>query len=251
MKYFYNYLYLPQLILFLLILSGISCTKEKNNLTQKDNTGAGGSLNMFTITAGHLYIVEGNSLQVYELKDPAHPVFKVKQKIGLNIETIFPYQDKLFIGSRDAMYIYSLTNPANPEQIGTVNHLRSCDPVVTQGNAAYVTLRGGGACGGNLNALIVYDITNIKQPVQKQQISFTHPYGLGIKENALYICDGSAGLHILDISNPLAPKADSVIKDTFYDVIPYGDILICYIEKGIALYDISTPLKPALLSNIK
>ncbi len=251
MKHFYNYLYLPQLILSLLIFSGISCSKENNNLAPKNNTGAGGSLNMFTITAGHLYIVEGSNLQVYDLKDPAKPVFKAKQKIGRDIETIFPYQDKLFIGSRDAMYIFSLTDPANPEQIGMVNHLRSCDPVVTQGNTAYVTLRSGAACGGNLNILVVYDISNIQQPVQKQRINFAHPYGLGIKENALYLCDGSAGLHILDISEPLTPKADSVINDTFYDVIPYGDVLICYLEKGIALYDISTPLKPVLLSNIK
>jgi hypothetical protein len=251
MKHFYKHLYLPYFVLLLFLFTSISCTKESNTLAQKDN-GAGGSLNMFTITAGHLYILDGAYLQVYDLKDPAKPIFKVKQKIGHEIETIFPYQGKLFIGAKDGMYIYSLANPAAPEEISTVNHLRSCDPVVTQGNTAYVTLRAGTMCGGLLNALIIYDVSNLKQPMQKFQLSFAHPYGLGVKGKALYICDGTEGLHILDITDPVLPKPVSVIKgETFYDVIPYDNVLICYLEKGIALYDITQPLAPTLLSNIK
>jgi hypothetical protein len=30
-----------------------------------------------------------------------------------------------------------------------------------------------------------------------------------------------------------------ITNETFYDVIPYGDLLICYVKTGLALYDIS------------
>ncbi len=41
----------------------------------------------------------------------------------------------------------------------------------------------------------------------------TEPYGLGIDNTTLFICDGSAGLKIYDITNVMA-IADNIITTT-------------------------------------
>ncbi len=91
----------------------------------------------------YLYVLSGSDLQLFEIKDPAAPSVWEKIRIGWDIETIFPYQDKLFIGGQEGMYIYDNTDPANPIQISRFSHVKSCDPEVVEGNYAYVTLRGG------------------------------------------------------------------------------------------------------------
>jgi hypothetical protein len=85
------------------------------------------------------------------------PVFKSKTEIGINIETIFPYQDKLFIGSSSTMYVYSLSDPTRPTQLGKAEYTirMSCDPVVARDSVAYATLRSTGRCGGGQSALVV------------------------------------------------------------------------------------------------
>ncbi|MEJ0104906.1 MAG: hypothetical protein WDO19_21150 [Bacteroidota bacterium] len=86
----------------------------------------------------------------------------------------------------------------------------------------------------------------------KTTIPVTSPYGLGVKNNALYVCDGPNGLSVFDVSDPYAPDKVSTISDKiFYDVIPYDNILICQVSDGFALYDIGTdPLNPVIISTV-
>lgn len=226
-----------------------SCDKDNN--PGEPGTGTGGSLARFTIAANHLYIADGTTLHTYSLNDPSDPQKTGSTPIGWEIETIFPWKDKLFIGSRDAMYIYSIANPDQPASLGMVSHLRACDPVIANDSIAYVTVRSGSTCGGNINALIVYDIRQILYPDQRNAIPLTSPYGLGMQGNRLFVCDGTNGLKVFDITQPYYPtQIQSLNGETFYDCIPYDTLLICMIEGGMALYDISNPNQINLLSKI-
>jgi hypothetical protein len=237
----------------LLILFYSHCNKESHNAANQ-TSGAGGSTARFTIAGNYLYVVDHTSLKSFLITNPNEPVYKSKTDIGINIETIFPYQDKLFIGSSSSMYIFSLTDPAKPRQVGFASYQvrMSCDPVVVKDQAAYATLRADGPCGWSQSALVVYDISSVSAPVLKATIPVTSPYGLGISGSALYVCEGSNGLSVFDVSNPYAPDKVSAISDkTFYDVIPYDNILICQVSDGFALYDIGTdPLNPAIISTV-
>lgn len=239
-------LYIFISVLFVLLTA---CSKDAKDAGP--STGKGGSLARFAIAGNYLYLVSESTLQSYDITNIT-PVLKDSVHIGWGIETIFAYEDKLFIGSQDALYTYSLDNPAKPQHESRIAHFRSCDPVVTQGNTAYVTLRGGRACGGLMNALMTYDVTDIKNPVLKNQIDLSGPYGLGVQDSALYVCDGYYGLVVYDITKPLTPKKLEVIHDQaiYLDVIPYHGVLICYVQGGIKLYDITEPQKPVLLSEL-
>ena len=231
------------------------CNKDAARTDSSNQTaGAGGSTARFTIAGNYLYTVDHSSLKSFLITNPNQPVFKSKTDIGINIETIFPYQDKLFIGSSSSMYIFSLTNPDKPHLVGSATYQirMSCDPVVVKDNAAYATLRADGPCGWGMSSLVVYDVSSLSSPVLKTTLPLTSPYGLGVTENALYVCDGENGLAIFDVSDPYVPNRVSEVHDkTFYDVIPYDNILICQVSDGFALYDIGTdPLNPVFISNV-
>src|ERR1044072_4141446 len=94
-----------------LVLFG-NCNKESNSAAV-NSQGAGGSTARFTINGNYLYVVDNKSLKSFDVTDPQNPVYKSKTDVGINIESIFPYGDKLFIGSSFSMYIFSLTDPAH------------------------------------------------------------------------------------------------------------------------------------------
>jgi hypothetical protein len=230
------------------------CSKDNAGASTPDG-GKGGSMARFTIVGDHMYVVNTRKLKVYNVSNPQAPVFKNEVDLGWDIETIFPYGNNLFIGASSALYICSLADPANPKLESRVGHFRSCDPVVATGQTAYVTLRSGGNCGGNQNVLAVYDVHSLTAPLLKQTISLNGPYGLGVEKNILYVCDGTSGLRVYDISSPWNPKhVYHVIgnrENNFHDVIPHRGVLIAQLADGVSFYDISQPERPTLLSTVK
>lgn len=243
--------YLSYILIASLLIFTASCSKEDStsfasNSPNASNgsgggAGQGGSLARFTIAGNYLYVVDDMKLQAYSLENASNPVLKSTQVLGENIETIYSYKDKLFIGSQSAMYIYSISDASQPRKLGQASHVRACDPVIANDDVAYVTVRSGSNCGGTFSALIVYDITNILQPREIRNINMSSPWGLGMKGNRLYVCNGASGLFIYDISQQYSPSFIKTVKDaTYYDVIVYDDLLICMVEGGTLLYEIQS-----------
>lgn len=228
----------------------LSCSKDNNsgNLDSGD-TGTSGSLARFTIYGDYLYTVDHSTLKTYSLSNPQKPELVSAVTVGWDIETIYPYDGNLFIGSMNAMYIFSLEDPSKPKEKGVASHLRACDPVVAYNDYSYVTVRSNATCGGTINALLVYDVKEQNKPIQIGNVSLKEPHGLGIRANTLYVCDGSFGLKVFDISNPKSP-AELTCREgyKFLDCIPYNDMLICMVSKGMVIYDISNPNSPEFVT---
>ena len=230
-----------------------NCTKESLNAAANP-LGSGGSTARFTISGDYLYVVDHKSLKSFLIADPLKPVLKSQVELGINIETIFPFEDKLFIGSSSSTHIYSLTNPEMPQKLAKAEYTirMSCDPVVAKDSVAYATLRASGPCGGGMSALVVYNIKNISSPIHVNTYPLSSPYGLGVKDSVLYVCMGQFGLQVFNVKQPYSPALSTLINLTdkaFFDVIPYGNILICQMDSGFVLYDIGTnPLRPVFLS---
>jgi hypothetical protein len=212
--------------------------------TSGSNSGTGGSMARFTVCNDYLYAVDNSMLRLFDISDPENPTPGNQVSIGWNIETLFPYDQKLFIGSTTGMYIYSLADPANPEYLSTFWHASSCDPVVVGKNYAYVTLRAGNLCGDNQSLLNVIDISDIMNPVLLREYPMEEPYGLGIDDTTLFVCDGSAGLKVYNASDPLAIDQHKIAQYediNAWDVIPLGDVLVMIGTDGLYQYDYSDP----------
>jgi hypothetical protein len=226
----------------------IAMDGSKGNPSQ---TGKGGSMARFTIYDKYLYSVDMTSLQLFDISTPRDPKVWSKVQIGWEIETIFPFKDKLFIGSTTGMFIYDVADAANPKQLGQFSHARGCDPVVANDKYAYVTLRTGTRCFGNLNQLDVLDISDLTKPRLIKSYPMQEPAGLGLDENTLFLCDGPAGLKVYDVANPEEIKLLDWKSDLkTFDVIPLGSSLLMVGEDGLFQYDYADPKNLILLSKI-
>lgn len=218
----------------------------------KSTTGQGGSTARFTLINDYLYTVSVSDLYTYNIANPANPKYVNKTAISnWTIETIYPFKNKLFIGSTQGMYIYDVSTPGNPVQQGQFTHVRSCDPVIADENRAWVTLRTGSSCGGNVNRLEVVNIENLANPSLVKQYDMTNPFGLGKEGNTLFICDGKDGIKVYDAADAnnlkLIKKIDGMEP---YDVIASNNIALVVAKDGLYQFDYSNVNNIRLLSKI-
>ena len=163
-----------------------------------DPVATGGSLASFVIQGNSLYTINNSQLVTYDISNPSEGISRHLSSITnaygstiSNLETIYPYGDHLFLGANDAMYIVDISNPSTPTFVSKYEHVYSCDPVVVQNEIAYVSLRRGKRCWHDINALEVVDISDLTKPrlLRSYTNDIDAPYGLGIYENNLYLCD--------------------------------------------------------------
>ena len=189
--------------------------------------GQGGSLARFKIVNDYLYAVDSHTINVFDISDLENPRDLEDVYAGFDIETIFNRGNNLFLGSMRGMYIYDISSPSTPTFISEFQHGTACDPVVVDGDYAYVTLRGGNNCGATESGLFIVDISDLTSPVLATSYAMDEPYGLGIKDNKLFICDGKSGLKVYDktdIENLVSLNHyENIIT---FDVIPMNESLI-------------------------
>lgn len=216
------------------------------------NYGQGGSTARFTLLNDHLYTVDHKSLRLFSVADASNPQFIKTVSLGWGIETIFPYNDKLFIGSTTGMHIYDANKPSEPKFLSTYAHVTSCDPVVVDGNYAYVTLRSGNFCRNGNNLLQVLDIADPKVPKLLRSVPMQNPHGLGTYGSNLFICEGLYGLKVFDKQHVLTGQgALQHIKPlAATDVIPTQKSLIVTGPDGVYQYNFSNLSQLAELSRI-
>ena len=204
--------------------------------------GISGSMARFTIVNDYLYAVNHSMLGSFNIANASEPLKISDRNIGWNIETIYPFKDKLFIGSTSGVFIYDLADPGSPVQLGQFAHARSCDPVIADDNNAYVTLHDGTPCGGFNNQLDVVNISNVLSPSLTKTYPMTNPHGLTKDGGQLFICDGKDGIKMYDATDPsnIVLKKHVVGLET-YDAIAWNKNLIVVAKDGLYQYDYSDP----------
>ncbi len=216
----------------------------------------GGSLARFATIDNYLYTIDKNSIQSFNISNPENPIVFNRVAVAFDIETLFPYKhddgQRLYVGGERGMYIMDAQNPENLKSLGQINHMRSCDPVVVQDNLAYVTLQG--SCFNESNRLEIIDVANPKEPMVLETYALQEPYGLGVDDNYLFVCDGAAGLKVYDKAR--SPKELTLFKQfdevKALDIIPYDGHAIVIAKNGFFQYDYSDidKGKMTLLSSI-
>jgi hypothetical protein len=239
----------PQIAYMDMSFSSSSSSGAKNSGSP---IGKGGSMARFTIVDKRLYTVSNSDLNVFNITIPNDPVYNKKVNLGTwNIETIFPFKDKIFIGSQNGMFVYNISNADEPFLVGKFSHVQSCDPVIADDNYAYVTLRTGSICFGNTNQLEILQLNSYTNPTLLRAYSFTNPHGLSKDGDLLFICDGADGLKIYNAATVINLK---LIKQftglETYDVITYNHIALVVAKDGLYQYDYSNANNIHLVSKI-
>lgn len=201
-----------------------------------------GSVNRIAYQAGYVYMVSRS--QLLTVRDNSGVFELTARTEGLQMETVFPDGDRLFIGTRTSVDFYDISTPSNPSYEGNFWHPTSCDPVYPQDDLAYVTLRTDiGECPGDANALVVLNIRNLANVFQVQEIQLSSPFGITAIGNRLFVGEGTNGLTIFDKSDPqnlTILKRDEQVEA--YDVIAHPtrtDLVLIAGTNGLGQYNIS------------
>ncbi|MGK7391418.1 MAG: LVIVD repeat-containing protein [Candidatus Cyclobacteriaceae bacterium M2_1C_046] len=234
---------MKKLYIFLLAVIVVSCDDNSDASFAPGGSGTGSSLARLTIKDNFIYLVNDNALYSISISAPEKPVITDHVSVGIGIESIYPYYDYLLIGSAQAMYIYStLNDPSRPEFLSEFQHWEACDPVVAQGDYAYVTLRSGSQCAPwSPNQLDVVNISDPRNPFAAGSLQMKNPHGLAVRDNILLVCEGAHGLAQVDITNPTQPRLDSLYSGFHaYDVIIRNDLVIVTGNDGYFQFDLSS-----------
>lgn len=218
------------------------------------SSGQGGSMARFTLLNDHLYTVGHTDLSLFNTKTAANPTFVKSINLGWGVETIFPYENKLFIGTNTGMHIFNAADAANPVKLSTYSHVFACDPVVVQGKYAYVTLRTGTACRMGSNQLEVVDIEDPTKPKQVSVFPMKNPHGLSVSGNNLFLCEGDFGIKSFNITNKnkIGDNLLQHLKDIkSFDVIAGPKSLIVTGKDGVYQFNYTNAANLRQLSKIK
>lgn len=238
--------------------SSVPLADNSQGIKSAPGSGVVGSTARFNIVDDYLYTISSWDLSLFTLSNPNQPSFSERVNVGWSIETLWQYKNSLFIGSESGMFIYDVSNPANPTFRSEFNHARGCDPVVVDDKYAYVTIRTGDQdenCGGWIDQLDVINIENLDNPWLVESYEMQNPHGLAIDDanDKLYICDGDAGLKVFDVADVNA--IDENLLQQFSniqasDVISLGDRLFLIGDDGFYQYKVAADLTVSELSSI-
>lgn len=201
--------------------------------------GIAGSNSRFAIQNNYLYCVTNSELHIFNISNASNPSTTNVKSIGWEIETIYPFKDKLFIGARTGMSIYDVSSPTNPTYISGFSHARLCDPVIADDTHAYLTLHASeNICAGTQNELNVLDIADITKPTLLTRVNLTKPQGLSKHNNVLMVCDDNSGVRVFNVLNPANPQLITTIPlKAAYEVILINGIALVTAKDGLYQYN--------------
>lgn len=227
-----------------------SCSNPTSNST--NDLGQNSSRSRFAILNNKMYSIDVNKVKVFDISQAGQPVSLYDLELDYGLETIFIENNFAYVGARDGIYILDLTKPNEKiTKTSKIEHQVACDPVVVKDNIAYSTQNAAVYCKPlfstsirrrEVSILAVYDVTDSKAPKLLQEIRMFTPYGLGIKNDRLYVCD-EAGLFVFNISEPkkTVTEVERLSVPSPRDIIIHNDLLIVIAKKSYELYNCSNP----------
>ena len=219
------------------------------------NIGTGGSYAKFQIFNNALYTIDDYRLFTFDITDYNNISLSAETWMGgwfggAMLETTYILKDNLFIGASNGMHIVSLQNEFSPTYMSSFLHATGCDPVVVEGDTAYITVRGGNSCGAIEDQINVIDVTDLSSPVEYSTYFLSSPYGLGVKDQVLYVCNDS-GINVFNAQNPSEITLENTYNVNAKDVIALSTHLIAVGENVIHQYNYTDGFGLELIDTIQ
>lgn len=210
--------------------------------TSQSATGTAGSEAVMTVVGDYLYAIpEEHTVGVVHIADSTNPAIVQTAAGGYDLETMFPVRGNLLVGSKEGVFIYSISNPAQPSEVGEFKHGTACDPVIANSSEAFVTLRSGTYCGGSANELDVLSAQDLSNTNLIASYPMTAPTGLCLDGSLLFVCDSTV-VKVFDASDPADLKLlSSVPVNSPADVIAGNHVLLVVASDGLYQFDYTDP----------
>ncbi|WP_368671065.1 LVIVD repeat-containing protein [Myxococcus sp. AM010] len=157
----------------------------------------------------HAYVVSTHTptsnggLTVFDVSDPAHPVFKASISIPGDSywNGVWAQDDALYVASSvSGVIVFDITQPAEPAFLRSLpSGLYGVHTVLVHGQRLFAT--------NNEGRTDIFDVSTPLAPVALQSIALPEEYSLGgphdlfVYEDRLYISNAQGGYSIMDISD--------------------------------------------------
>lgn len=213
-----------------------------------DSNSINGSTSRFATYKNVMYTLDFNKIKIFSIDNPSDPILQNELTINDELETITIYQNHIYVGARRGVYAVDITNPLNPIVSSSIEHWIAKDPVAITGKYIYSTTRDF-----NTGRLTIYEDRTNGNFIERNTIAIDQPYGIGIKDDFLFVCDDRNGIIIFNITNRENPLEVATYPSITSprDVIILGDIMICSAKNEFHLLDIKDPVHPKLVSIIQ
>lgn len=156
----------------------------------------------FIVTPGN----ETHGLFVVDVSVPSAPKQAAFVKIG-SLQTVHVSGAYLYLGTPSRLFIYNITDPKNPVELGAYGPTNVTD-IHVQGNYAYITEKTGG--------LLIVNITNKALPTLAGSVNAPgdHSQGVFVDGTYAYVTDTDSGLAVVNVANPAAPTITARFSTT-------------------------------------
>ncbi len=224
--------------------------------------GYGGYHQYMNVRSGYAYICDYNTgLQVINVSDPTKPVNVVAIPSGYRTASIIFDGNYGYVAVGDSgLQVYNLTNPAAPTLAGKI---------ATTGRAAFLSYGAVTVSGSPVGHIFVSNrvisglsALNVSTPATPSLSSF-----LGANQAAMgtaytpfysngkvYVAYGTAGLRIVDVSNPSGATLLSTIAlggDSRAVAVSGTTAYVAARDSGVYVVDAANPASPVKLATIK
>jgi hypothetical protein len=165
-----------------------------------------------TLSDNHAFVAEGGNwpevdqcLEIIDITDPLNPAPVAEASAMANLMDVALFGDYAFAASSDCMYeAYDVSDPVNPGYGGVGLPLMAGTSIEMNGPYMYVTnFRTKVPPSG----LAMYDFSAYPgsvPPLETYGIP-GRPEHLVIRDNTAFIANAEMGLHVLDLTDPMAP----------------------------------------------
>ena len=192
------------------------------------------------VHADNVYMAAGREgLKIYNVSNKSHPVHETTYSFGeyKYVKAVTVVNDKAYV-LMEGLHIFDVSNPSNPQELGSLLNIGYGNQVLIKGDYAYLT-----SDNASYKDVLVVNISNSSNPVEVTYITLNNEErfasGLYIKENRLFIANRKAGFSVIDITDPKnlrfiatvdtdSPARAISVKDNYiyvmcYPTYPYGN----------------------------
>lgn len=223
--------------------------------------GVPGTRARFEIDGSNLYVIGGGETdvgyvrpdfdraQIFDITDPGDPKATGSVTFGVDVETLIIQDSELFVGSCKGLEIYDNADRTSPKLVSTITAALGCHPTVVRGSTVFVSVQrsDNDRCEASTSQVTVYDISDASAPKPLAAHPMQAPGQLAIDGDTLFLCDGDAGLKVLNAGDPVSlPVLEQREGTKCTSVFTDGSKLVATDAAGVAQLSYSTlPLTEA------
>ena len=196
------------------------------------------------VAGNFAYVAAGFGLQVVDVSNPAFPYMAGSTPTGFAKRIAVSGNTACIVNQFLMIHTVDISNPFQPEVVGTFGMQKHPEGVAMAGEYAYVGIRG--VNGANPSGFRVLNVSSPRSPEPVSQISGVGiANGVALAGTKAYLASGPSGLIALDVSDPLSLSLLWIVDDTAgeaSDVVVSGNY--AYVAQwtiGLLVIDISIP----------